>query len=482
MKVDRNYRSYRNFGAQNTAQQRPNFTAKLPRLAQEMKDHLPDKGKKMINILDKFEPLRGEAGGIIITALGTGIVAPIFIAFNPFSKAPKGATKEEKKEHENTKVYTAWRQPISAVLAALFQLSVLKYIDRGLNSLFNKPENAKNMWIELNQSRMNNDKYLERIAEKEIKNEKLKFNNKDELKEEIARRVDAKKSAQLEDVTNELMRTGRIKMGENVYLPDKTVASALNEQIDKYIEDARNVKISEKGLEYYSKRGELLMNNRFELTQILNAAPDDAKKLEKYLKETIEKTNNKEVKDLLQEILDKSPANLRKSKCVRTIARIRKIDEACIGGYSKDNYLNSMIKDNGELDQLIQKLRQAKINDIDHASPEGIKNAISQVQHHCLLDDKNSRLYQLLSNTENFKGDRTVLLKKINKDVAKGIRSSVASRYKCINQLAKIVIGMFITVPVTCTALNWTYPRFMDIFFPNLSGKKKAQVKNGGEK
>ena len=49
-------------------------------------------------MMKKLEWLKGEIGGIIITAIGTGTVAPIFIAFNPFARAPKNATPDEKKK------------------------------------------------------------------------------------------------------------------------------------------------------------------------------------------------------------------------------------------------------------------------------------------------------------------------------------------------------------------------------------------------
>ena len=42
------------------------------------------------------EFIKGEMGGIVITAVGTGLVAPFPIAFNPFVKAAPGASQEEK--------------------------------------------------------------------------------------------------------------------------------------------------------------------------------------------------------------------------------------------------------------------------------------------------------------------------------------------------------------------------------------------------
>jgi len=66
---------------------------------------------------------KGEIPNSIITALGTAIIAPIFIAFNPFSK-----------EDKETKIYSAWRQPISAVLALAAQIGINikfnNYMDR----------------------------------------------------------------------------------------------------------------------------------------------------------------------------------------------------------------------------------------------------------------------------------------------------------------------------------------------------------------
>ncbi len=71
----------------------------------------------------RFAELAGENWNIIITAIGTGLVAPLMIAKNPFTKDDK-----------DSKYYMAIRQPISAVLAVVAQLGVClqvgKYIDK----------------------------------------------------------------------------------------------------------------------------------------------------------------------------------------------------------------------------------------------------------------------------------------------------------------------------------------------------------------
>ncbi|MDD3593687.1 MAG: hypothetical protein PHX18_03565 [Candidatus Gastranaerophilales bacterium] len=64
-----------------------------------------------------------ENFNILVNALGTALVAPIFIAWNPISK-----------ENQDTKTYSALRQPISAVLAVLTQIGINtqanKYLDK----------------------------------------------------------------------------------------------------------------------------------------------------------------------------------------------------------------------------------------------------------------------------------------------------------------------------------------------------------------
>ena len=71
----------------------PHFTGR--NINKEIMEQLPN--KTAIKVMEKFKWLKGELGGILITALGTGAVAPIFIAFNPFVKAPEGETEEQKK-------------------------------------------------------------------------------------------------------------------------------------------------------------------------------------------------------------------------------------------------------------------------------------------------------------------------------------------------------------------------------------------------
>ena len=73
-----------------------------------------------------FSKISGEIPTQIVNATGTGLVAPIFIAYNPLTKTD-----------EKTKKYTALRQPISAILAVLTQTAIVIPFNHLLESMAN---------------------------------------------------------------------------------------------------------------------------------------------------------------------------------------------------------------------------------------------------------------------------------------------------------------------------------------------------------
>ena len=84
----------------------------------------------------------------------------------------------------------------------------------------------------------------------------------------------------------------------------------------------------------------------------------------------------------------------------------------------------------------------------------------------------------ILHDTNTFDSDTEKLTQKIYKDITKLYKKFVENNYKAPNQIIKILIGVCITLPITCNALNWVYPRFMEAVFPGLAGVKK----DGGDK
>ena len=91
--------------------QAPNFKGIKPDDVIDYGKEIAKHSKPFANLLSKLKD--GEVMNILTTAFGTAVVAPIFIAFNPLSKKDK-----------ETKMYSALRQPISAVIAVAAQLGV----------------------------------------------------------------------------------------------------------------------------------------------------------------------------------------------------------------------------------------------------------------------------------------------------------------------------------------------------------------------
>ena len=449
--------------------------------------------KNVLKKLKNLEWLKGESGGILITAVGTGCVAPWFIAFNPFVKAPKGASEEEKKEVKNTKMYTAMRQIVSMVLAIVCQLGLLTPIDKLWNQMINKKEYAKKFRFNIDQSELNTKSFIEQSVKKELKSKGVKkpsfteiFSNgwksykekKDAYKAQVKAEVSKTQDSQLEKVAKVFGETGEMRTA-NGALDHKSMAELLNKQIDDYIADANTLKIDDKGMKFYSERAKVLMENEEKLNRILRDAPDDKAQLKKYLEKLVNEEKNENFKTVLKEILER-PEDIQKSRIKRTVERIKHIKEMCNGNYSEEAYLKAMKERNTAIDGIIEKLNSKKLTDTKNLSAESIQKMVKDIVESCKFDKENSLLKSILHDTDTFNFDEAKLTKKVHKDATKLYKKLIENNYKSVNQISKVIVGVFITLPITCNLLNWIYPRFMEICFPKLAGVKKGE--KGGNK
>lgn len=488
MKVENFNQSYANWGNRNVAvrqnvrQVQPQFTGSPALIKARVEDLLPNKA--FIKFMEKFKVLKGELGGILITAAGTGLVAPIFIAYNPFVKAKKDATPEEKQEIENTKKYTAMRQPISAVLAALFQAGALGPIDKFLEKMSNDKEFSKNFWLTLDQSALQKKSYLERQIKKEMKNEATTYASRKEFKAELDKRVKAKEAEQISDLAKVLEKHGEIKIGERA-VDQKTIADVINKQIDAYIDDASKMQIQKGGYEFYVNRATALVKYQDHFKDVFSPdkLPKEEKALENYLLNARNNAPNKEIKDIIQEILE-HPANVRESRCKRTLERIDTILKSCEGNYTPGRYFETLLDRNKQLKDMIESLEASKITNPETLEPKKVNEIIEEITKKCHYDIHDSKLHKLLDGSGTFQTNFKDLKTKVYEDIIKGYKKLVENKFKGFSQMSKVAIGVCITLPITCTMLNWVYPRFMDLVFPDLAGTKKSKgvEKNGGEK
>lgn len=473
MKVDRICQNYNNGGHYDRSSLSTSeviFNSKKLPLGDNIRTNLPN--KKSIKFMKKLEWLKGEIGGILITALGTGLVAPFPIAYNPFVKAPKGASEEEIEDVKNTKKYSAMRQPISAVLAILFQVSALKPIDKFLDSIFNNPKYAKYVSICVDQSAINNKSRIEKLAKAKIKKENpsLKGDAYDELLEATKKEIE---NGQITTVTNKFQKEGKLMVGDRA-LDNKHLADLVNLQIKDYIEDAGKIKIDNKGLSYYTKRADILIANEARLTEIYKNAPEDKAKASEYIKELVANEKNTDVKMLLEEALQR-PVEIQRQRLKRTCDRIRKIKNMCGGEYSYEKYLKALSERNSMLDSLITELDHSKIAKPEAVTSETINATIEKVINILNFDKSDKLKNSVLHDTDTFDYNKEKLTNKVYKDITKQYKEFIRNHYKGLNQIIKIAIGVGITLPITCNVLNWVYPRIMDKWFPELAGSKKAQ-------
>lgn len=479
------------------ALKQPSFSGGMTSMQREIMNTLPHRAA--IERMKSMEWLKGEIGGILLTALGTGLVAPIFIGYNPFVKPPKNATPEQKEDIKNTKLYTAMRQPISAGLAILFQASVQKYIDRGLDKVFHNPKMSGLAGLthdlqEFEQKSVIEERVAEQIEKAGYKKPSLIRSwfskearaQRKAYEEAFEAGVDAINDQKIEELTTYLEENGKIRIGKR-HLDSETFTQIINKQIDEYIKDAESLKKTDKEIARYVERAELLINNEDHLRELFKDIPVEetyATTDEKVLKPLYKRTENilrdlvkKEPKDspvqvILKEILE-LPEDLRADKVRRTFNRIKKIREMCgDAGFTPDNYEEALILRNNILEEKKVKLLRAKIKDPSKLNEHTLHSILGKVIEICGVKEGNV-VHDILRDTSTFgiKGDK--LKRKIYKDVVKGYKDLIDKHALSMSQFTKIAVGVLVTLPITCTALNWIYPRFMDLFFPNLSGAKK---------
>ena len=482
--------------------------------------------KKAILKMKKLEWLKGEIGGILITALGTGAVAPIFIGFNPFVRPKKNATPEEKQDLKNTKMYTAMRQPISAALAILFQASVQKYIDKGLDAIFNNPERAENFRENLDQSFLNTETYVKDNVKKALKAKGIKkpsilaslFGKRKNIDGErtslrtrydiiVNDKVEKIRERQLNEIAKAFEQDNKIYIGGKVgadglvhlgrtrSLSNETVAELVNKQIQEYQSDAEKLIKKPKKIVEYIDKAETFIKNENKLRKMfadnpwaeIKATNDPARIKElntqatTMLENLLSTEKNPKIQDILKEILTE-PEDLRAYKVQRTLDRIDYIKDMCKsrGGFTTKRYHEALIERNNVLHRIGDLLESCKIKDVGTATEETIQNSINKITQYCSFKKGEGLTEAVLRNTDTFCDTEhaKALKSKIYKDIAKGYKELVKNNYKSWNQVSKILVGVFITLPITCTALNWVYPRFMEIFFPKLAGAKKKAGAN----
>jgi len=154
----------------------------------------------------------GEILNSFVTFFGTAFIAPIFIYFNPFAK-----------EDKETKAYSAWRQPISAILALVAQV--------GINKQFENYMNKRASLGDFDQADLRAKpvaKHLKRIIS--LQHGKLP---KEQLAEAVSKMQDSAFRAEVARIKQEV-KEGKLKITDDMLINKALVDDAKETVKDKF--------------------------------------------------------------------------------------------------------------------------------------------------------------------------------------------------------------------------------------------------------
>ena len=393
-------------------------------------NHLDKDGSKFSRFLNYVGANQGEALNIIVTAVGTAVVCPLFIAFNPFSK-----------EDSKTKQYSAWRQPISAIIAVVTQLTITKWF----NNWITKAASTTNAKGEAGLSSRADlracphERYLKRI----IKLEHPEYDKK-QIEAEVKRRQIGAEKAEVSKMRR-LMKDKPIEYKELVcqdYI-DEAKKTFFNEFKEKNKEEIEK-KFGKKLEDIWS----LKLNKHLE-SMLDDKAKSLGKDTQTLLKETAEKMVER---DVTAETVVKKTIRFLKSKN----ADIKKAIETCttenIAEIIREQGLESKFPNGMNVEEIAKEIK----NKLDVMREY---ECSKQMKDYTSLKNIGSSFEEILHN---------VKIKKLVKS-----RTSDAKRvFKTMNTQMGLVVTLA-TLPLTCGFLNWSYPRIMEKIMPEMSAKKK---------
>lgn len=390
---------------------------------------------RMIKIISKFSKFQGEVPNIIINALGTGLIAPIFIKYNFLSKTD-----------EDTRTYSAWRQPVSAVLAVITQAGMIMPFNHLVWKMNNKGEFSNPQY---NTTAFPDAKYIQEQLKKEgckLKGKELEGLAKQKYNENIDNLIKtALKKNTIEYTTS---------TGDKVSLTPEEVKKLLDDVSKKMEKDVKdNIERYEtEKPEHKIQRGEYLRHNHEEVRPILAdiekqiSEGKNFSEINKYIsskRKALEANNSDKELITIMDELEKRRDN------PSLLEKILKLKGKCDKYSNTDLSVKEIAHSEFTLELEKLKTEQKAIEDLI----KGIGKGIS------------------IKDLEKIIADRMPDNQFVYDVIQKHI-SNIKGNIKGYNQIIGIVVSVAM-LPLTCCLLNYLYPRFMDTFFPRLSNKKK---------
>ncbi len=398
-------------------------------LDHEIINHLNKNSGKMSKFLHYVGENQGEALNILVTAFGTAVVCPIFIAFNPFSK-----------EDKNTKTYSAWRQPISAIIAVATQLTITKWFNDVITKLASTKDKNGNAHFERADLRAKpHERYLTKI---------IKLEHPDWDKNRIEAEV---KKRQLDAEKSEIFRYRQIMKDKHISVKDLVCQDYIDKAEEKFFDEFKT-KNKEEIEKKFGKKLENIwsISLKKHLNKMLDAkAAALGTNRQNLLQQTAEAMIEKEI---TAEAVAKSAIRYLKAKGANVDRAIETCTQEGLEKIIKAIHLDKKFEDGLDTKQVAEEI-VSKLNRIKEYE------CTNKLQDFTSVKNMGDNYEEVLHN---------VKVKKLVRS-----RTSDARRvFKTMNTQLGLVVTLA-TLPFTCGFLNWAYPRIMEKIMPEMSAKKK---------
>lgn len=463
-----------------------------------------------IRVMLRAHENMGEIQNQMINAVGTGFVAPLFIKFNPMSDTD-----------ENTRTYTAWRQPVSAVLAVATQCAIVK----PFNDLIRWMSDIGYLGQNYNKTLAPSDNYIAKLIKEQNPNKKY---SKEELKAEIES-IKKQKEKALEKMisNNEIVfdkttRKGGKTVIEKAPMSENDFKQLVGDTIDSIIKSEEAQKLEATTLKTAKKMERALFYNthteasRKVLERISNKINNEYTEADFSTDKvkSIHTELNKEFKAIIKELKTEAKTDPSKKETNAELIKIvKELKSRNIGNepetirimkYKVDDMLGelntvSAKKSTSEIVDYINKKIARRTNAIDSVistlselKTKLLNSEISISQAQEVINEKikastkavEEKLKaqgitgeEILENPEYKESLASRMKQKIG-SLAGSVRKQLAKNQKANIDAAQRWTGLFVSLailPVTCWMLNKIYPWFMDLAFPNLSNKQNAK-------
>ena len=421
----------------------PNFTGVS---ASEVKAGINQMQNPFMKWMSKFENNIGELQDVCINAVGIGLLAPIFIKYNPLSKTD-----------EDTRTYSAWRQPISAVLAVctsgLVTIPFSRLVKRMSNDgTFSEP---------LNKSPFQDKDFLTKQTKK---------NHPDWNDARIENHVNDTMKAQEEALLRSIRENDTVNYTYKNIKDGKITTKSMSEEKFRDLLSRTIADLKDDEQAQLNRFNNEKIPNRIARDEYFRTHPKESEDLLNSIKTKLNETDNMdEIKKFLEGKKKSVKSDKELKKMLTEIIDYAQVDKASV---------------NTKVEHMITYLEQSK----NETSKEGIERLVKEgtatrrQQYEDsikFLEDiekdikagKSVKEIEARFKAECGKFSESLRNKNFADEVIKKLKDLTKSRIDGCKRIANLIVALAV-LPVACSLLNWIYPRFMAAVFPNLSNKK----------